>query len=326
MMLMKEQDMINLLKKHLKRSKDQINKTFCSDAEIVKFGENFLAISIDEFSSEDGFQDTESYNLGWNVICATISDLLAVGAEPSFMVNSLTIKKNVSEKWIEDFSKGMQSALDSYNTFMLGGDIGTDDNWRFNGVALGNVKKPITRKISNDFGLILATGSFGKGNCAAAGFNSKFKINNRSKEAKLLSGLNVACIDTSDGLISSLATILEINSNYEIILDLNEILYSENVSDIAKSLSIPEETFLMGSAGEYELLVFSDNNDAKNLIENSDFKVIGSFSRKNNAGLFYKKNKYLINHCPLPDPRKEEKLQIYLDKLICLSKQMFGRY
>ena len=175
---MKEKDMILALHQQLKTSNDQLNQPLSSDAEVIRIQEGSLAVSIDELSSEDGFSAEDPFLLGWNVVCAVNSDLLAVGADPKFMVNALTISQEMNDAWMQKFSKGMQEALDSLGSFMIGGDIGVDSHWRFCGSVIGTFEKEkpfISRKIPIEKGVVIATGSFGDGNYAARRFWSKFK-------------------------------------------------------------------------------------------------------------------------------------------------------
>ena len=131
-----------------------------------------------------------------------------------------------------------------------------------------------------------------------------------------------ACIDTSDGLVAAIETILCLNKNIEVTLDLDSIYYADGIEEISKTLSLPKETFILGSAGEYELLAFVSQEVAEKLVKEEVFRVIGSFCSSHHAELINKKNEKFIRHLPLPDPR-EEGLDIYRIKLIELSKKLF---
>ena len=90
---MKEADLIRAIRKHLKPAGSQRGRAWESDAEIVELAGRLLAVTVDDFSAEDAMAPggTPPESLGWNLATATLSDLLAVGAEPEFMLHSVVV-------------------------------------------------------------------------------------------------------------------------------------------------------------------------------------------------------------------------------------------
>jgi thiamine-monophosphate kinase len=269
------------------------------------------------------------------VVTATLSDLLAVGAEPKFLLNSLVVGEGMGEAWLAAFASGMQEALDAFGAFMLGGDAGADRAWRFTGVAVGtfpNGQRPLSRIVPTDRGVILATGAFGDGNLAAAGGPSP-RFECRLAESRLITTCDAVCMDTSDGLAVTLQTIARLNASLEITLDLAAVPYADGVEAAAAALGVPLETFLLGSAGEYELVAFVPEAAAGTLLAAGCFTRIGAFSKGGSPGLFYldaptprrlRVPGRRIPHERLPDPRDARSLDDYRAQLIALARKLFG--
>ena len=226
----------------------------------------------------------------------------------------------------------MRDALGSCGAGMLGGDVGTADQWRFTGVGIGScVGRPegLNRVVEIEAGGIYTTGCFGDGNLAAVGgAMPRFEI--RLPESKTLveislSARGVACIDSSDGLFRALETLRALNTKLNLTVDLAAIPLAEGVATMARRKNIPAETFLMGSAGEYELLTLAPDQ-ARRKLENNGWRRIGDFCEQNNPGLFYRRNLQdgsLIKHSTLPDPRDAASIDAYRETLIRQATEIF---
>jgi len=324
-----ELEIIQAVRKHLKPSPRQKNRGFASDAEIVEIQDGVYAFTADEFSAEDGFSFEDPLTLGWNLVIATLSDLLAVGATPCLMLNSLVVDGAVPAATIETMGKGMQEALDCAGAFMLGGDAGTADAWRVTGFGVGTFaegKAPLSRLNRASSGAVLATGSFGDGNLAAAGLKACPRFECRRDESKELAGFEAACIDTSDGLILSLEALVRVNPNLEISLDTERVPYAEGAKETAAALGIPRETVFLGSGGEYELVALVPEKAAAVLVDSSGFSRIGSFARGEGAGVYMRDGKTgeRIKIDPLPDPREFQSLEEYRVRVVELARKFFS--
>ena len=97
---MKEKAIIEAIWRNLKRPPTQRNRLFESDAEIVAINGQRLAFTIDEFSDEDCMRAENAELLGWNLVAATLSDLLAAGALPLYMLNSLVVAPWMDEDYL----------------------------------------------------------------------------------------------------------------------------------------------------------------------------------------------------------------------------------
>jgi thiamine monophosphate kinase len=330
---MKEKDVIVALAAQFADSARQRNERFSSDAEILELGETLLAVTVDDYSAEDRMSGDDPAQLGWNLITATVSDLLAVGAAPRFALNSFVASPAMDEAYLRTLASGMQQALTASGAHMAGGDIGTGADWRFTGVALGEFlsgQAPLSRRVACEAGAVVATGAFGDANLfAAAGLLAgmlvmapRFEV--RLAESAALAALTVpaGCMDTSDGLVNVLETMCDLDPALRIELDLASVPLAPGVKAAAGAMRIPPETFLMGSAGEYELVALVPT-DAVEEIVRAGWQRIGSFDRRSPGGLIFRRDEDLIAHPGLPDPRDAGSFEAYCAQLIDLSRALF---
>ncbi|MEN8149270.1 MAG: AIR synthase related protein [Planctomycetota bacterium] len=298
---MREQNLIRAILERFPRPASRHHRPFTSDAEIVSIGDTTLAITVDEFSAEDGLSAAEPWPLGRNLAVAVVSDLLAVGAEPRVFLDALVVDDRADEAWVGAFADGLKEALDETGAELVGGDFGTGDAWRFTGFALGAVRgKPMRRIPAVDEGVIVATGRFGDGNLAAVtGATPHFEC--RLEEARALRNAGAACIDTSDGLANALATMADLTPDLSLTIDRGAIHYEAGVAEAATEIDLPPEAFLLGSAGEYELLALVP---ATEVPDAGSLRPVGTFTRLARTGVHWRDaDGRLRAQPPLPDPR-----------------------
>jgi thiamine-monophosphate kinase len=240
------------------------NRFFESDAEVFNYKGNKLLFTMDEFSSEDLFREVHPFQLGRNLAVATLSDIFASGGEPLFYAHSMSIPKKWKEGFIISLSAGIADIIKLVNAHFLGGDFGTSDKWHYTGICIGEVKKPLSRTGAVPGDAVYLTGKAGAGNLEAALYLYsdkpligklinlyKTQFNCRFNESGLIRNYAGACIDTSDGIFNAISTISSLN-NCGFLLENIPVL--QEASMAAKILGKPEELFLLGECGEYELL------------------------------------------------------------------------
>ena len=261
----KETEIIEKILDILPKSKLLQNNFFESDAEIVNYNNKKLLFSIDEFSQEDFFSDDYPYELGKNVSIATISDILASGGRPLFYAHSLTIdNKKWDNNFIKSFTEGVAVVLKEAMAGFIGGDLGRSKLWKYTGVVIGEAENPITRIGAEEGNLIYMTGKLGSGNIEAAKklyLNNNFpgnnlslprlKLNLRYKESKFINKYATSCIDSSDGVLSAINTISDLNN---VGFEITKLPYSEEGVKLCKLISKPKCLLFMGECGEYELI------------------------------------------------------------------------
>ncbi|MBT8380741.1 MAG: thiamine-monophosphate kinase [Ignavibacteriaceae bacterium] len=272
---------INQLISDFKRSPNQLNKPHESDAEILKLNNTLLAVTTDSISEEisQGLYD-DPYLVGWMIVTVNMSDLAAVGATPLGILISEIIPKHFKEEKNKELQKGISDACNTYNTFVLGGDTNEGDCLVLTGTAIGiiNQDKPISRIGCKPNDIVYTSGRLGSGNAYA--ISKLISQTNSFSNYKPLAQLKYAnvnmqyascCMDTSDGLITTLDQLMRLN-NYGFELDEN----LENAIDIrafeySKNLNIPPWLLFAGQHGEFEL-IFTIPNNTKDLFLKEAFQ------------------------------------------------------
>jgi len=332
---MKERDAIAALISAFRRSPAQRNKPFAADAEIVDLGGSLWAITVDDYSAEDRWDTADPFTLGWNLVAATMSDLLAVGAAPRFMLNSFIATARMDEGWLRMLSRGMDEALGACGAHMLGGDVGMGAEWRFTGVALGGFpagSRPLSRVADARAGRVIVSGTFGDANLAASNGAPAPRLEIRVPESRRLAaairGAGGACIDTSDGLVAALEAFCLCDPSLRIEIDRAAVPYATGIDAAARALGLPREIFLMGSAGEYELVALAgataDATERDSPGPAHGLRAIGRFAHAGDPGIHFRQGDDLRAHAGLPDPRAAGSLEEYRTALITLARKVFG--
>jgi len=274
-----ENKIINDLTKSFNRSPKQLNEIHETDAEIIEL-ENSpydFAITIDTISEEikTGLY-SDPYQIGWMSVMVNMSDLAAVGASPLGIVISQIFPKNISEEKIKIIQDGINDACKKVGTFVLGGDTNFGDELIISGCAIGTVEKgKYLKRVGCKAGdKIYVTGMVGNGNAFAVQklfFNnqpdSRLRGNDNfsSREieyypsAKLewkniLMKYSSSCIDTSDGVLSSLDQLMRLNNiGFRLRNVWNESLEPSSKHLFAKH-NLPLWLLIAGEHGEFELL------------------------------------------------------------------------
>jgi thiamine-monophosphate kinase len=262
--MLTEKEIICLFLKQLPKNDHHCNEFFESDAEIIIYNGGKFLFTTDEFSQEDLFRDHDPYVLGWNVVVCTISDILASGGQPKFYAQTVQIAKHWNKSYIEEFARGVSEAIIKSHATFIGGDLGSGTNWHYTGICIGEASNAITRKGASPGDTIFITGEVGAGNLEAAlslysenksineistDISGTFKL--RLNESALIKDFASSCIDTSDGVLSGINTLADIN---KVGYRMTNIPYIHEGKLVCTLLSKPTTLLFMGECGEYELL------------------------------------------------------------------------
>ena len=271
--MLKEKEIIDLFSGLLRRPEGQVNGPFEADAEIIPFGGGLMAFSVDEYTeADDFFSSLQPETLGWNLAVATVSDLLATGADPTLFSHACTVPDCFDRAFLGEFARGIARALEAAGASFIGGDLSRGEVWRYTGVAMGTVSEPdlMMRNRLEPDDSIYVTGTVGEGNQAAflamlrqeqgdrvlgelppALFAPRFEC--RRSESRRIRGHSSCCIDTSDGLARSLDALDAVN-DCAMVIDAAAIPYGGDAAGLAGRFGMPREVLALAGAGEYELL------------------------------------------------------------------------
>jgi thiamine-monophosphate kinase len=261
-----ENKIIDDLTKSFKRSPSQLNKVHETDAEIIQIEKSpyDLAVTIDTISEEikTGLY-TDPYQIGWMSVMVNMSDLAAVGASPIGIVISQILPKEIPNEFLEKIQKGINDACKKCSTFVLGGDTNFGDELIISGCTIGIVdKEKYLSRVGCKVGdKIYVTGKVGKGNAYA--FQKLFNKNNsnidyqpsaRLEWKNILNKYASSCIDTSDGVLSSLDQLMRINNvGFKFRNDWDDTIDRAS-GQLFGNHNLPLWLLLAGVHGEFELL------------------------------------------------------------------------
>ncbi len=195
-------------------------------------------------------------------------------------------------------------------------------------------------------GDVIVSGSLGDVNLAAATKGSAVRLELRIAESTALMRLNaapegeddrpsIACMDTSDGFVSALETFCLLDPRLHIEIDLPSLPYASGVIEAARAMALPSEVFLLGYAGEYELVALVPDvlgwrkAIAGDGLAGGGFRAVGRFSTGGpfeamQPGLHFRRGNWRRPHPGLPDPRNAVSFEAYRDELIALALRLFG--
>jgi thiamine-monophosphate kinase len=297
----RERHIIQIILQSLSKSFGNVNEFFESDAVIFLMGDQKMLFTVDEFSAEDHFRDTDAFTLGWNLAVATLSDILGSGGDPKWFGHSVTIPDKWDDTFIKNCSAGIAQCLEESKASFIGGDIGSGDSWHYTGIAIGSSESQLTRKGAKAGDLIYMTGLVGSGNFEAACDiyshlpllgpiikKHKVRFPLRLSESKVIRNYATSCIDSSDGIMRALLTLSEINQTGFIVDKLN---YLSEGKLACKLLGKPVEMLCLAECGEYELVFTCPLEKEKVLLEEGESKNL----KFNKLGVVTEDKKYLFN-------------------------------
>jgi thiamine-monophosphate kinase len=217
---------------------------------------------------------TSARSIGHKSIAVNLSDLAAMGAEPSWISLAITLPE-IDETWIDEFCTGVFELCEFYNVQLIGGDT-TQGPLSITVTAQGQIpfEKHISRSGAKAGDWLYVTGEIGGAALALQHIQGKVNVASKYQDeiqqrldfpkARVLAGQALreyatSAIDLSDGLVADLKHICEASDvGANIVLDdlpisvaLVDTIGLENAYDLA-----------LKGGDDYELL-FSVAEDNK---------------------------------------------------------------
>ncbi len=325
-----EQDIIRVFAESAKRSPQQANQPFGSDAELVTIGGLLWGITVDGFTpEEDLFTSDDPHSLGSNLAVATLSDLLAVGAKPAWFLHDVSLPKSVDQSFVAGLAHGISSVLDEAGCILCGGDVGCSETWRYTGVAMGPIpnNKPLTRILPQEPQTLWVTGCLGDANLAAftAGPTPRFEL--RLAESEAIRDSATACIDTSGGFFDSIWTLHILNPELGFEVDLDVLPLACGIREAAKAGGFPPEGALLGGAGEYELLFAlpAGSHEAAERMCGLGATGVGSVRPDAEPGIRLRCGESTRAMTePPPDPREAATVRDHINEVMQMAVKLFA--
>lgn len=255
---------------YFRRNPNQYNKLHETDAELLEIpgnSERYLAITIDTVAEEitTGLY-RDPYTMGWVTIMACLSDLAAVGATPLGVVISVSYEPYRDQKFISEIAHGMDDACRELEVFILGGDTNTTETISLTACSFGFTERDtlMTRRGCSPGDEVFITARAGSGNALGLVRLSQlsddlYPENNyrprvNFKAGRLLKKYASCCMDTSDGVFTTLDQLMRLNNvGFDIDCQWEKILLPE-VTELCNKTGTPPWMMLAGLHGEFLLL------------------------------------------------------------------------
>ncbi|MBI5360330.1 MAG: thiamine-phosphate kinase [Planctomycetes bacterium] len=286
-----EIDFIQWIREHTPQLPENYVVGIGDDSAVVNtFGKTSVVITTDSVVEGVHFKpETEPYLAGRKAMARGLSDIAAMGVEPSFCVAAVCFGQNSSLRDAKAVYKGMRFIADKFNVKIIGGDVSNSGKNLFliNVTAIGLTRmKPVTRSGARDGDAILVTGALG-GSILGRHLNFLPRIKEGlalNRKFKLHS-----MIDISDGLAADLGHILEESRCRGAVLYENAIPVSASAEKLARSTRRPVIEHCIYDGEDYELLFTASQQEARKILEwakgRIKISVIGQI-RNNKKGIF----------------------------------------
>jgi thiamine-monophosphate kinase len=277
---MKEFELINHYFTGLGVTRRDVEVGIGDDCALVNVPENCqLAITTDTLvEGVHFFTDIPPRALGHRALAVNLSDLAAMGAEPTWVSLGLTLP-NIDIDWLEEFTAGIHEIAEYFNVQVIGGDT-TQGPLTITICAKGTVPKgkALTRSGAKVGDWVYVTGTLGDAGLAIESRKNGWLLSEAAEASALkkfyfpsprvaagqaLRGIASSAIDISDGLLADLSHILRRS-------DVKAQIHADNVpiSDALRH-SLPQEQALklaLSYGDDYELL-FTVSQDNKLIME-----------------------------------------------------------
>lgn len=141
------------------------------DAAVISVSDNRFVVTSDTMVEGHDFRTdfSSGFDLGYKAIASNLADVAAMGAKPNAVVVAMVIPKSTKQSWLEDFSLGMQSAIDALapSCAVVGGDLAAGDSIVIAVTAHGDLagRQPVLRSGAREGDLVAIAGTLGRAAC-----------------------------------------------------------------------------------------------------------------------------------------------------------------
>ncbi|MFC1712964.1 thiamine-phosphate kinase [Candidatus Poribacteria bacterium] len=228
----------------------------------------------------------EPFQIGWRSLAVNISDIAAMGGEPTYAFVSIGLPRETTVEFVDELYSGMQKIATEYSVDIVGGDTVSAPQIVINIALLGEVEAEnlLLRSGAKEGDALAITGNLGgseagltilKDDLQLEGIKKHLMPVPRVQEGRLLakSGYVTSMIDISDGLASETHHICEA-SGTGAELCMNSIPLSDNVRQVAKNAGRKPYDLALYGGEDYELL-FTCQSDKVSFLAENMLKVCG---------------------------------------------------
>ncbi|MBN1498506.1 MAG: thiamine-phosphate kinase [Spirochaetes bacterium] len=232
------------------------------------------------------------YQVGWKLMEANVSDIVAMGGMPRWAFISLALRADTEVEFMDEFYRGLYDSARRHRVALIGGDTTHGRELAFNIALAGDADKRFTRfrAGARPGELICVTGTLGKSEaglrllmagrrdgCLGGYLEPCCRM---EWEGAAIARRAGAMIDVSDGLASEVAHICE-ESGTGARIDREKIPLSRDTIDAAHAVSGDPYEYALYGGEDFELVFTIESDRIKGLRkEFSDFTVVGEILQK----------------------------------------------
>ncbi|NIM58355.1 MAG: hypothetical protein GTO16_05345 [Candidatus Aminicenantes bacterium] len=274
--------MIERIAKNFRKAPHKIHEIHETDAELIDIAsgsDNYLAITTDALVEEitSGLYD-DPYLIGWMLATVNFSDLAAVGADPLGLLISISYPPELNAAFMTKLTEGVSDACQQLNTFVLGGDTNQGKELFLSGCAAGLVpQKSVIKRIgAKPADKLYITHPAGLGSVYAFLRLTKqdsmlpkpfYQPLARIKEGKIIRKFASSCMDTSDGVIHTVDTLMRLNSCQFVLEDNWDQVLHPIALKVFSAQNLPLWLTLAAVHGEFELCFTLSHDNEKNFLQ-----------------------------------------------------------
>jgi thiamine-monophosphate kinase len=171
-----------------------------------------LVMTTDMLHETTDFPEgTTRYTAGWRAVGASLSDVAAMGADPTAAL-AVYGSPTFGERELTRFLQGCTDVSETADTEYVGGDLDGHDEFTVATTAVGRTDAPVYRSGATPGEAVCVTGTVGRSGAALELFeagekdraNDLFRFEPRVAAGKAIAADATAMMDSSDGLARSL--------------------------------------------------------------------------------------------------------------------------
>ena len=285
-------------------------KSIGDDAALLDFEGSKTLVSTDLLVENIHFDFTYTplMHLGYKSIVVNLSDIYAMGGQPTQVVVGLAIPNRFSVEALEDLYKGMAAACKQYKVDLVGGDTtSSTSGLTISVTALGKAgKNTYFRDGAQEKDLLVVTGDLGAAYCGLMVLEREkqvFEVNPnvqpdlneydyvvkrilkpeaRKDALEQLNTLGItptSMIDISDGLSSEVLHLCQ-QSGLGCNIYETKLPIDPQVFKVCEEMNMNVTTIALNGGEDYELLFTIPLSDFEKIKGHPDFTVIGHMSAK----------------------------------------------
>lgn len=296
--------LINRIAKDIQLDANVI-KGIGDDCAVIKKSETeWQLITTDMMVENDHFNVNWStpFQIGMKLMECNVSDIVAMGGRPEYAVLSVSLKKDTTVEFMDDFINGLKTSAIRHKVILLGGDTTHGNEMVFNLALTGSVSPNNCRFRSGakPGDLIAVTGMLGGSTAGLKlllkGKNGDLKthLEPRSRlvsEGETIAQFATAMIDVSDGLASEV-THIATESKTGARIDHDLIPLSTSTRDSAAQLDLNPYDFALYGGEDFELVFTLPPAKIEPLRKQfSDFTIVGEILPQDQGIYLFKNGK-----------------------------------